>query len=137
MSGALSIAVSGLAAQSQRLAAISNNIANVNTTGVLPTQSAPVSTVYRPLSVSFTALTAGDGIPGGVRAEVTADPDGYSPVYDPSSIYANSEGLIAAPNVDIARELVNLIETKSVYKANVSVIKTQSEMLNELLNTIV
>ncbi|MFH1157502.1 MAG: flagellar basal body rod C-terminal domain-containing protein [Pseudomonadota bacterium] len=136
MVDAVSIALSGLMAQSQRLAASASNIANAGTTGVLPTGESPASTVYRPLSVSTIALTAGTGMGGGVRAEVTSDPDGYSPVYDPSSVYANNEGLVAAPNVDLTREIVNLIEIKSLFKANLSVIKTYDKMMGELLDTI-
>lgn len=135
MADTLSIALSGLMAQSQRLAASASNIANISTTGVLPTPQSPASTVYKPLSVSYTALTAG-GTGAGVRAEVAPDPNGYSPVYDPSSIYANNEGFIAAPNVDLVREAVNAIETKLLFKANLSVIKTHKEMLGELLNTL-
>ena len=136
MVSAVSIALSGLMAQSQRLAASASNIANASTTGVLPTVESPVSTVYRPLSVSMTALMAGEGIGGGVRAEVISDPDGYSSVYDTSSVYANNERLVAAPNVDLTREIVNLIEIKSLFKANLAVLKTHDEMMGELLDTI-
>ncbi len=131
MVDALSIALSGLMAQDQRLSATASNIANATTTGALPTPQLPASTVYKPLSVSYTALTG-----GGVGANVTADPNGYSPVYDPSAPYANSQGLIAAPNVDLTQEIVNLLVTKTVYKANVDVIKTQSQMMGDLLDTI-
>ena len=133
---AISIALSGLMAHGQRLAASASNIANANTTGVLPTMESSESTVYRPLSVSYIALTAGTGIGGGVMAEVTSDPNGYSPVYDPSSVYANNDGLVAAPNVDLTREIVNLIEIKSLFKANLAIIKTHDKMMGELLDTI-
>lgn len=133
MVDALSIALTGLQAQSQRLAASASNIANANTTGALPTPEAPASTVYKPLNVSFTALMAGDQ-GGGVSATVTADENGYSPVYDPGSVYANEQGLSAAPNVDLAREMVNIIETKLAYKADLSVIKAQKNMTGDLLD---
>jgi len=133
---AISIALSGLMAQSQRLAASASNIANANTTGVLPTMEAPSSTVYKPLSVSYTALMAGNDIGGGVKVEVSSDPNGYSPVYDPSSVYANTDGFIAAPNIDLTREIVSLIEIKSLFKANLAIIKTHDKMMGELLDTI-
>lgn len=134
MADALSIAVSGLTAQGTRLAVAANNIANVTTTGALPTPESPNSTVYKPLSVSYTALLAGsEG--AGVATQVTEDPEGYSPVYDPSSIHANEEGFIAAPNVDLMREMISVLESKLLYKANLSVIKTQKDMMGELLDT--
>jgi flagellar basal-body rod protein FlgC len=130
MVDALSIALSGLMAQSQSLSATASNIANATTTGALPTPQSPASTVYKPLTVNYTALPG-----GGVAADVTQEQNGYSPVYDPSNAYANSQGLIAAPNVDLSQQIVNLIETKVLFKANVDVIKTQSQMTGDLLDT--
>lgn len=133
MMDALSIALSGLTAQKQRVAASASNIANASTGGSVPSAdpSAPASTVYRPLRVDFSTLEG-----GGVQADVTADANGYSVVYDPASPFANAQGLTAAPNVDLVAESVNLLESKSLFKANLSVIKTQEEMLGELLDTL-
>ncbi|MBU6474667.1 MAG: flagellar biosynthesis protein FlgC [Alphaproteobacteria bacterium] len=131
MVDALSIALSGLMAQSQRLDASASNIANAGTTGALPTPQSPATTVYKPLTVNYTALPN-----GGVESNVTADPNGYSPVYDPTSNYANSKGMVAAPNVSLSQEIVNIVMAKTLYKANVDVIKTQDSMTGDLLNTI-
>lgn len=131
MPDALTIALSGLTAQKQVIDATANNIANVSTTGRVPTKDNPVSTVYKPLSVSLTALTS-----GGVQGQVTEDPNGYTPSYSPADIYANSEGFIAAPNVDLTREIVNLIESKVIFRANLSVIKTEDRLQKDFLDTI-
>jgi flagellar basal-body rod protein FlgC len=135
MADAISIALSGLMAQSRRVAVSANNIANIATVGVLPTEESPASTVYKPLSVSYLALTAGGKV-GGVSTTVTEDQNGYSPVFDPASVYANSEGLIAVPNIDFTKEFVNLMQSKSAFKANLSVLKTEKEMLGELLDAL-
>ncbi len=133
MTDALSIALSGLRAQTTRLAATASNIANASTGGAVPSAdpTAPASILYTPVTVDFSAQAG-----GGVSAQVRPDPNAYSVIYDPSSSYANADGLVAVPDVDLAEQLVNLIETKAVYKANVSVIKTQDEMLGDLLDTI-
>lgn len=133
MTDALSIALSGLRAQTTRLAATASNIANASTAGSVPSAdpSAPASTVYTPVTVDFSSQAG-----GGVSAQVRPDPNAYSVIYDPSSVHANAEGLVAVPDVDLAEQLVNLIETKALFKANVSVIKTQDEMLGDLLDTI-
>ena len=127
----LSIALSGLMAQDQRLSATASNIANATTTGALPTPQSPASTVYKPLNVSYTALSG-----GGVVANVTQDQNGYSPVYDSLSPYGNNQGIVASPNVNLNQEIVNLIEAKTIFKANVEVIKTQSKMLGDLIDTV-
>lgn len=134
MLDAISIALSGLNAQKQRLAASASNIANISTGGTVPTAdpASPASTVYRPLRVSFTPT--GEG--GGVQATVTADEEGYSVIYDPESIHANEEGLVAVPNVDLATESVHVLLAKTSFKANLAVIKTQDELLGDLLDTL-
>lgn len=135
MVDAISSAVSGLLAQSQRLGVAANNIANAVTTGRLPTAAEPTSTVYKPLSVSYNALTVG-GQGAGVMAHVTEDAEGYSPVFDPTSIHANAEGFIAAPNVDLAQESISVMQAKLLYRANLSVIKTHRDMLGELMDIL-
>jgi len=132
MTDVVSIALSGLNAQQKRLAATASNIANVSTSGRVPTAgpSAPASTVYRPLMANLTSLGT-----GGVWADITVDPQGYSLSYDPSSPYANSEGMIAVPNVDLTQEIVKTMEIENAFKANLAVLKTQDEMLGELLDT--
>lgn len=138
MADALSIALSGLTAQKQRLAATASNIANASTAGAVPSAdpSAPVSTVYKPLNVTFSSLSDDSGQGAGVRANVTPDPEGYTVTYSPNSAFADAGGLIAVPNVDLATEAVHLIETRLAYKANISVIKTQDEMMKDLLDVL-
>ncbi|MCK5518734.1 MAG: flagellar biosynthesis protein FlgG, partial [Alphaproteobacteria bacterium] len=46
------------------------------------------------------------------------------------------DGFIAAPNIDLTREIVNLLEIKSLFKANLAIIKTHDKMMGELLDTI-
>ncbi len=133
MTDAFSIAVSGLRAQSTRLAATASNIANASTSGTVPSSdpSAPASTLYTPVTVDFSSQAG-----GGVSAQVRPDPNAYSVIYDPSSVHADGNGLVAVPDVDLAEQAVNLLESKALYKANVSVIKVQDELLGDLLDTI-
>lgn len=137
MTDALSIALSGLMAQKQRLAATASNVANVSTGGSVPSAdpSAPASTVYKPLQANLTSVQTQAG-GAGVKAQIVEKENGYSLSYDPASPFANAEGLVAVPNVDLAEEAVSLMEIKIGYKANLSVMKTESEMIGELLDTI-
>jgi len=134
MSDALSIAVSGLVAQGKRLSASASNIANATTSGRIPTADNPSSTVYKPLEVKLSS-TATDGVAGAVKAEYVQS-DSYIPSYSPSSIYADSEGMIATPDVDLATESVNMLTAKIAYKAGVATIKAQDEMMGDLLDAI-
>ncbi len=59
-------------------------------------------------------------------------------------LLAQGQRLSAAANtiagvgaeVDLVRETVQLIEIKAAYKANIAVIKTEREMLGDLLDAI-
>lgn len=136
MVDAVSIALSGLNVQKQRLGVSANNIANMSTGGVVP-ENGQVSTVYRPLQVNTQSVTFENGEGAGVQASVSEKNNPYSVVYDPNSVYANEEGLVAAPNVDLAEESVNLLMTKTAYKANIAVMKTADEMTQSLLDELV
>ena len=134
MADAVSIALSGLTAQGQRLAVSASNIANIATAGAIPTAESPNSNVYKALKVSYSSLMA-NGTAAGVIAKVSENP-AYSTAFDPSSPYANKDGLIALPNVDLVGETVNVMLSKYAYKANLAVIKAEKEMLGGLLNSI-
>jgi len=134
MSDSISIALSGLLAQSRSLSVSANNIANITTAGAVPTVALPKSNVYKAQTVDFKSLMS-NGVAGGVIASVKQD-KGFSLAFNPSSIYANKDGLIAVPNVDLTKEIVTIMQTKQFYKANLSVIKAQKDMLGELLDAI-
>lgn len=136
MTDALSIALSGLTAQKQRLATAAGNIANVSTAGTVPGNAnssvVPASTVYQPLQTNFIAMEA-----GGVTTTVTMRENGYSLVYDLENNYANSEGFYAVPNIDYATELIDINISKQSFKANLAVIRVYDHMMEEALDKLV
>lgn len=134
MVDAISIALTGLTAQKQRLSASASNIANVLTSGPVP-EAGGSSTVYRPLRTQLSSLQS-DGQGVGVRAEVTPDENGYTVVFDPASVHADSAGNIAVPNIDLNTEIVNIMETKMAFKVDLSVIKVAKEMDQALLDIL-
>lgn len=133
MVDAISTALSGLNAQKVRLSASASNIANISTVGRVPgSVTAPTAApaVYKPLTATLTSQED-----GGVIASLIEKDNAYSVVSDPSSPFADAEGNIAVPNVDLAEEAVNLITTKAAFKANAAVLRAQEEMSEELLKT--
>jgi flagellar basal-body rod protein FlgC len=132
------IASSGLAAQSQRLDASASNVANARTRGAVPnpdgTTPAGKSAAYQPIGVAQTALATGNNQPAGTRATFTPMTPAYIPEYDPGDANANGDGLVAAPNVDLAGERVNQLQASAAYRANVAVVKTEDEMLKSMLD---
>jgi flagellar basal-body rod protein FlgC len=138
----LSIATSGLSAASLRLDVAANNIANALTTGPLPATSgsgAPAGgsssnnsnlpAVYVPLQVNQAAQSS-----GGTVATVSAVSPGFSAQSDPGAWFANQDGLVAAPNVDLASQFVQLLTAKYAFAANAKVVQSYADTTRSLLD---
>ena len=138
----LSIATSGLSAASLRLDVAANNIANSLTTGPLPATSgsgAPAGgsssnnlnlpAVYVPLQVNQAAQSS-----GGTVATVSAVSPGFSAQSDPGAWFANQDGLVAAPNVDLASQFVQLLTAKYAFAANAKVVQSYADTTRSLLD---
>ncbi|QQG36728.1 MAG: flagellar biosynthesis protein FlgC [Micavibrio aeruginosavorus] len=132
MINAIQIALSGLTAASRKVEASASNIANMQTTGSLDN---PEEAPYTPLATQQTALTDGQGNGLGVKSDFVPQTQPFIPAYDPDSPFANADGMIGVPNIDLAGEAVNLNIAKATYKANAAVIRTEKEMTDELLKT--
>lgn len=130
---AIDIALTGLNSAATRLRASALNITNAQTSGSLDSSGrAP----YTPLTTVSREITDGEGGGLGVLTNLAAreNPAPFVPAYDPDSPFANEDGLIAVPNINLAEESVNALLAKYEYKANLGVIKTADEMTDELLD---
>ena len=121
-------ALSGLNASSQKLAASASNIANIDTVGSLEDGGqAP----YTPLTT-----TQSTGVGGGVTSKVVPKNNPFYSAYSPDSRFADENGIIGVPNVDLAEEAVNSKIAEITYKANIKVIKAAEEMSDDLLSLV-
>ena len=125
MVNAIQTALSGLTASTKRISASAQNIANANTSGSLQdTDNAP----YTPVT---TVQSAQDNDQG-VTADIIPSANPFTPAYDPNSPFANTEGFVGAPNVNLAEEAVNIKMAEYSFRANLEVIETVSEMTESL-----
>ena len=131
MSIASSIAVSGLSAAALRLQVSAENIANVCSAGPLPGAPGGASFpgVYVPQSIDQVAMSDGS-----VGASVTAVSPASVPTSAPAAPFANSNGMVAMPNVDLTNEAVQQLTARISYAANLAVLKTDMQMTSALLN---
>ena len=116
-----------------RAQASSRNIANANTVGSLPNAQGARQTreACQPVDVVLSSLAG-----GGVHAELRST---YKPpveAYSPSSAYADERGMVAAPNIDVAKELNDLISTEMSYKANAMVVNVATRMFDALIDAM-
>jgi flagellar basal-body rod protein FlgC len=138
MNVAMSAALSGLLASSARLNATASNVANADTTGPIPatppTQPLPLGgprvgpQVYQAITTLQTALPD-----GGVSTSYAPVLPSYVREYAPEAPYANAQGLVAAPNVDMTQETVHEVTAKQGFEANLAVIRAVDDMESSLL----
>jgi flagellar basal-body rod protein FlgC len=143
----LSIATSGLSAASLRVSVAASNIANVLTTGPLPatggsgtsggagnsSNNSNFPAAFVPLRVNQVDQTSG-ATPGGTVATVSTVSPSFVAQSDPTAPFANQDGLVAAPNVDLANEFVQLLIAKESFAANAKVIQAFNNTTRSLLD---
>jgi len=133
MSSISTIALSGMNAAARRLEVSASNVANVLSTGAVPnadgTVPAGAPKAYAPLELVQTA-SAG----GGTQTTVTTAKPATTAVFDPQAPFANKDGLVAAPNVDLAQEMISQLVAKYSFAANARVVKADDEMAKTLID---
>jgi flagellar basal-body rod protein FlgC len=131
MSIASTIAVSGLNVATLRLDVAASNIANALSDGPLSDTDSVGNfpPAYTPLRVNQT-----DIVGGGTRATVSVVSPATVPAFDPGAPFADSNGMVASPNVDLANELVQLLIARYTFAANAQVIRADAQMSAALLN---
>lgn len=138
MASPLDIAVTGLTAQTRRVEASASNVANVRSRGAMPDATGAVPegkpAAYQPVGVAQSEQRLGADA-AGTRATFTPITPAYLAEYEPEADYADAQGMVAAPNVDLAREAVNQIAAGRAYAANIAVTRTADEMQKSLLDS--
>lgn len=135
MFNSLRINASGLTAQRTRMDVVSQNIANANTTRT------DAGGPYRRKEVSFEPLLqsrmedlAAGIIHQGVRvAGISEDQRPPRMVYDPGHPDADVNGYVAYPNVEIVREMADLITSVRAYEANVTAFNASKNLFLKAL----
>jgi flagellar basal-body rod protein FlgC len=135
MTEALKIAVSGLNDAVLRVVNVASNVVNALSTGRLPEKSAEKATSYQPQDVVTLSDSVGDNAMG-VHSTLKPREPAYVTASDPKSPHANAAGLVAAPNVDLASEMIQLKMAEIAYKANAAVIRAERKNDKELLDTL-
>lgn len=135
----LQINASGLALERLKMDTISSNIANVNTTRT------PTGGPYRRKSVEFAenlhqietaagnALQTNSRRSSGVRVTGIAEDQEEKLSYQPNSADADENGYVHLPDVNLADEMVDLIQSQRTYEANVASSQVNKQILSKAL----
>ncbi len=132
---ALHISSSGLSLERLKLDTISTNIANVNTTRTEEGGPYQRKTVVfqEALKNSSHQLNLNNQKSFGVRTTEIATDETVMMTYDPSHPDANAEGYVASSNVNMADEMVNMMNTIRAYEANATALEAGKDMLKQAL----
>lgn len=143
ISNSFSISSSALTAQRLRMDIVSSNIANAETTRAKMVNGEAVpyrrkTVVMAPRTQSFgdtlsSALGNGSNAQGVKITQIKEDPTPFTPVYNPSHPDADSEGYVYMPNVDILKEMVDMISATRSYEANVTALNASKAMITKAL----
>ncbi len=135
----ININASALTAEKTRIDVISKNIANANTTrstGGLPYRRQ--LTVFEESKKStfdsyldkFTNKFNGSGVK---VSRIIEDDAPFKLKYEPGHPDADENGYVLMPNVDVIREMVDLIDAQRAYEANITAINTTKTMMMNAL----
>ncbi|NMO96152.1 flagellar basal body rod protein FlgC [Paenibacillus lemnae] len=146
LTGSFNVSASALTAQRFRMDVISSNIANAETTRAKVENGVSVPyrrkmVVMEPMQDSFQKMlqsqmeNKGSGSAGqGVKVSaIREDKSPLKPVYNPGHPDANAEGYVFMPNVDITKEMVDLISASRSYEANVTALNASKAMVMKAL----
>ncbi|MCE5279984.1 MAG: flagellar basal body rod protein FlgC [Planctomycetaceae bacterium] len=122
MASPVDIAISGMRAESYRMQAIANNIANAYTTRGQDGQP------YRRMEV---ILASTDGMSGVTYSQAQPDTKtGFLRVHQPGHPDADASGYVNMPNVQLPVEMMNMVVASRAYQAGAAVMKKHQEIMD-------
>ncbi|MFO7294614.1 MAG: flagellar basal body rod protein FlgC [Clostridia bacterium] len=132
---AFDISASALTLQKLRMDVIAQNIANAQTTRTETGEPYRRKVVVvregqyaKPFS-QYLQEKLGSFSGSGVKAvRVQEDPTPFKRVYDPTHPDADEDGYVQMPNVEILREMVDMISATRSYEANVTAFNAAKNM---------
>ncbi|SEN31642.1 flagellar basal body rod protein FlgC [Paenibacillus sp. OV219] len=144
LSNGFDASASALTAQRLRMDVISSNIANAETTRgqFVNGKYEPYKrkmVVLEPTSQSFADILngqmsgAGSASPGVKATRIIDDQTPAKLVYDPSHPDADENGYVKMPNVDVLKEMVDMISASRSYEANITALNATKGMFVKAL----
>lgn len=128
----MSIASSGLEAQSMRLRVVSENLANSESAG-----RTPGSDPYRRKTLAFTTeLDRVSGAPLVKADRLVPDPSPFRREYQPGHPAADPAGYVKLPNVNMLTEMADMREAGRSYEANLQIIRQSRDMMTMTIDLL-
>jgi len=130
----LQISASGLSAQQMRLEIVAANVANASATR--SAEGGPYirkEPVFKAMPLPSSRPAFADRLRSHMQhvvvQDVRNDPSGPRRIHDPGHPDADPEGYVLMPNVDVMREMVDLVSASRSYEANVTALGVTRSMV--------
>ena len=131
-SKSMSVAASGMRAQTERMKIIAENIANANSTS--PTKDGdPYRRQIATISSSFDRELETSVVKAG---KPLADKSDFKSQYDPGNPNADKQGYVKLPNVDSLVEIMDMREAQRSYEADLTVMDSTKQMLAKTVDLL-
>ena len=128
----MSIAASGMKAQSSRMRIIAKNVANADSTGRTPDDDP-----YRRQMPTFESeLDRAKGVRTVRMSEITPDMSDFDMRYEPGHPAADADGYVKTPNVNTLIELMDMREAQRSFEANMNVMESSRAMLMRTIDLL-
>jgi len=128
----LSVAASGLRAQSARMRVISENVANSGSTS----QTAGGDPYRRQVPVFEAELDRATGLRTVHMTKTVPDGADFSIRFEPGHPAADEQGYVKYPNVNPLIEMMDLRAAQRAYEANLNVIESGRMMMSRTLDLL-
>lgn len=135
----MNISASALTAEKTRIDIIAKNMANANTTratgGVPYRRQMPVFAEYNETSFEniLNSKIGKENFKGVKISKVVEDDSPFRTIYEPGHPDADENGYVQMPNVDVVKEMVDMISAQRAYDSNVTAINTAKAMMSKAL----
>jgi flagellar basal-body rod protein FlgC len=131
-SKSMTVAASGMRAQTERMKVIAENIANANSTSPVKggePYRRKIATITQSFDSELDATLVSSGKPLPDKSEFRSQ-------YDPGNPTADAQGYVKLPNVDSLVEIMDMREAQRSYEADLTVMDTTKQMLANTVNLL-
>ncbi len=131
-SKSMSVAASGLRAQTERMKIIAENIANANSTATTKGGD-PYRRQIPTISSSFDREVEANLVKSG---NPLPDKSDFKTQYDPGNPNSDKQGYVKLPNVDSLVEIMDMREAQRSYEADLTVMDSTKQMMAKTVDLL-
>lgn len=134
----LTMAASGMSAESIRLNTIASNLVNANSVGNSESTTYRAKhAVFQEVQHDIPGLSASDQPTGGVQVtDILPSTQPLKKRYEPDNPQADQSGYVYTSDVNPVEEMTNMIEASRSYQASVEMMNSTKSLIQQTINVM-